>query len=124
MESTPTLRSFIDVGHKLNPFITMHHRIARKAAQPYLQHRCGGEALENIGEMIIYKNRGWDGMVHLYPYTCMPEIITRSIAPQVSREHDMPILSLVVDEHTGEARFQTRLEAFVDLLKRRKIETN
>jgi predicted nucleotide-binding protein (sugar kinase/HSP70/actin superfamily) len=124
VESTPTLRSFIDLGHKLNPFITMHFQKARRAAQPYLQHRCGGEALENIGDMIIYKNEGWDGMVHLYPFTCMPEIITRSIAPQVSREHDMPILSLVVDEHTGEAGFQTRLEAFVDLLKRRKMESN
>jgi len=58
--------------------------------------------------------------VHLYPFTCMPEIITRAIAPEISMKHDMPFLSLVVDEHTGEAGFQTRLEAFVDLLQRRK----
>lgn len=121
VESTPTLRSFIDVGHKLNPFIKMHFQHAREHAQPYLQHRCGGEAIENIGDIIVYKEKGWDGMVHLYPFTCMPEIITRSIAPRVSRDHDMPVLSLVVDEHTGEAGFQTRLEAFVDLLRRRKI---
>jgi predicted nucleotide-binding protein (sugar kinase/HSP70/actin superfamily) len=52
----------------------------------------------------------------------MPEIITRAIAPQLSKENDMPFLSLVVDEHTGEAGFQTRIEAFIDLLRRRKRE--
>jgi len=50
----------------------------------------------------------------------MPEIITRAIAPEISMKHDMPFLSLVVDEHTGEAGFQTRLEAFVDWLQRKK----
>jgi len=50
----------------------------------------------------------------------MPEIITRSIAPQVSKEYDMPFLSLVIDEQTGEAGYKTRLEAFVELLKRKK----
>ena len=59
-------------------------------------------------------------MVHLYPFTCMPEIISRSILPQISKEYDMPVLSLVVDEQTGEAGFQTRLEAFIDLLYRKR----
>ena len=54
----------------------------------------------------------------------MPEIISRSILPQVSREHDMPVLSLVLDEHTGEAGIQTRLEAFVDLLERKRNDGN
>lgn len=55
---------------------------------------------------------------------CMPEIISRSILPQVSRDHDMPVLSLVLDEHTGEAGIQTRLEAFVDLLERNRNNGN
>lgn len=50
----------------------------------------------------------------------MPEIITRSFIPQLSKEHNMPVLSLVLDEHTGETGFQTRIEAFTDLLERRK----
>ena len=32
----------------------------------------------------------------------------------------IPILSLVLDEHTGEAGLQTRLEAFVDLLDQKR----
>ncbi|MBD3189646.1 MAG: CoA protein activase [Candidatus Heimdallarchaeota archaeon] len=120
VETPVTLRRFIDVGQKLNPFVTMHYKKAAKTAKPYLAHRLGGEAQENLGDAILYKKKGWDGMIHLYPFTCMPEIITRSILPQISREYNFPVLSLVVDEHTGDAGFQTRLEAYVDLLARKR----
>ncbi|OLS32223.1 MAG: hypothetical protein HeimAB125_11080 [Candidatus Heimdallarchaeota archaeon AB_125] len=115
-----SLGMLIDFGRKINPFKTLPYKKARKVAKPYIGQRCGGEAQENIGDIILYKRKKWEGLVHLYPFTCMPEIITRSIAPQVSKEYEMPFLSLVVDEHTAEAGFQTRLEAFVDLLRRKK----
>jgi len=113
-----TLRRYIDVGYKLNPFKKMHYQHSVDASQNYVKYRCGGETQENIGDVIVYKHEGFDGIVHLYPFTCMPEIISRSIFPQVSKEHNMPVMSLVVDEQTGEAGFKTRLEAFVDLLSR------
>lgn len=115
-----TLRRFIDIGQRLNPFKKMDFQIANSYGVKYVPYRVGGETQENLGDAVLYKKKGWDGLVHLYPFTCMPEIISRSIFPQVSREHDMPVLSLVVDEHTGEAGFQTRLEAFVDLLESKR----
>ncbi|MCE7738145.1 MAG: CoA protein activase [Candidatus Heimdallarchaeota archaeon] len=120
VKNSVTVSSYLDAGHKANPFITMHYEKARKAAKPYLENRCGGETLENIGDIILYKKKGWDGVVHLYPFSCMPEIITRSFIPQISRDHNIPVISFVLDEHTGETGFQTRIEAFVDLLERRK----
>ena len=120
VETPASLRRFIDIGYKLNPFLKLHREVSVKIAEPYLEYRCGGEAQESIGDTIYYKKKGWDGMVHLYPFTCMPEIISRSILPQISKEYDMPVLSLVVDEQTGEAGFQTRLEAFIDLLYRKR----
>ncbi len=120
VECPITLRRFIDIGQKLNPFKKMHFLKAREFGKTYVEYRIGGETQENLGDIIYYKKRGFDGNVHLYPFTCMPEIITRAIAPEISKKYDMPFLSLVVDEHTGEAGFQTRLEAFVDLLKRKK----
>lgn len=115
-----SLRQFIDLPHKLNPFAKMDHEKGICAGRTYVPYTVGGETQQNLGDAVIYKKQGWDGIIHLYPFTCMPEIITRSIFPQVSREHDMPVLSLVLDEHTGEAGFQTRLEAFTDLLIRRR----
>ena len=37
-----------------------------------------------------------------------------------AKEAGKPLLSLTIDEHTGEAGFITRLEAFIDMLYRKK----
>jgi predicted nucleotide-binding protein (sugar kinase/HSP70/actin superfamily) len=50
----------------------------------------------------------------------MPEIVAQSILPRISRELSFPVLTLVFDEHTGKAGVLTRLEAFVDLLRRKR----
>jgi predicted nucleotide-binding protein (sugar kinase/HSP70/actin superfamily) len=50
----------------------------------------------------------------------MPEIVSKSILPTISKDKNFPILTLIVDEMTGEAGYITRLEAFLDLLERRK----
>ncbi len=92
----------------------------KEAAKPYLNHAVGGHGLESVGESVLYAEKNYDGIIHLAPFTCMPEIIARSLLPVVSRDHNIPILSLSLDEHTGEAGYITRLEAFVDLLSRKR----
>ena len=59
-------------------------------------------------------------MVQLGPFTCMPEIVARSILPAVSKAEGIPVLTFFFDEHSADAGIQTRLEAFVDLLERKK----
>jgi predicted nucleotide-binding protein (sugar kinase/HSP70/actin superfamily) len=39
---------------------------------------------------------------------------------KISEKYDIPILSLSIDEHTAEAGFITRVEAFLDMLRMRK----
>jgi predicted nucleotide-binding protein (sugar kinase/HSP70/actin superfamily) len=51
---------------------------------------------------------------------CMPEIVSKSILPTISKDLDFPVMSLVVDDMTGEAGYITRIEAFIDLLERRR----
>jgi len=93
---------------------------ALKAAEPYLGYNVGAECNISVGNTVIAKQRGYDGLIHLMPFTCMPEIVAQNILPKVSRHHDMPVLTFILDEHTGEAGMATRLEAFVDLLARRR----
>jgi predicted nucleotide-binding protein (sugar kinase/HSP70/actin superfamily) len=57
------------------------------------------------------------------PFTCIPEIVARSILPRVSRDLGIPVMSLILDEQTGLAGVLTRLEAFVDLLARRRMQS-
>lgn len=95
-------------------------RGAREAACPFLQHFVGGHGQETVGNTVLYAREGFDGLVQVFPFTCMPEIIAESILPVVSNAMDIPVISLIFDEYSGEAGMVTRLEAFVDLLEARK----
>lgn len=92
----------------------------KRAARPYLGFGIGGHARECIGEAVLAKRNGFDGAIQILPMGCMPEIVAKSILPTISRDGDFPIMTLVVDEMTGEAGYVTRIEAFLDLLERRK----
>lgn len=85
-------------------------------AKNYLSHFVGGEGLASVGHTIHYANEGFDGIVHLFPFTCMPETIAKAILPSVSRDIDISIIHFTIDEQTGKAGVTTRLEAFLDLL--------
>jgi len=89
-------------------------------ARPYLKTMIGGHAQETIGNTILYAKQGYDGVIQIYPLTCMPEIVAESILPVVEKDFDIPVLTLIIDEMTGEAGYITRIEAFIDLLERRK----
>lgn len=96
----------------------------RRWARPYLHHFVGGHGLESVAHTVQLAAQKVDGVIHLLPFTCMPEIVAQSILPQVSRDYDLPILTLVLDEHSGEAGIITRLEAFTDLLRGRRWSGN
>lgn len=90
-------------------------------ARPYLNEApIGGHGVNSIAETILYARHGFDGVVQLAPFSCIPEIVAKSIIPTVSREYDIPVQTLFIDEQTGRAGVQTRMEAFVDLLQWRR----
>lgn len=91
-----------------------------RLAKPYLPHFVGGHGQETIGAAVQFARAGVDGIIQLLPLGCMPEIVAASILPRVQADYGIPIMTLTVDEHTGRAGVQTRLEAFVDLLERRR----
>ncbi|MGD9567871.1 MAG: 2-hydroxyglutaryl-CoA dehydratase [Sedimentibacter sp.] len=92
----------------------------RKNAKRYLPISIGGHAVECVGEAVTASNEGFDGAIQIFPMGCMPEIVSKSILPTISKDLNFPVMSLVVDDMTGEAGFITRIEAFIDLLERRR----
>ncbi|HWR43826.1 hypothetical protein [Sporomusa sp.] len=103
------------------PYLIKYNEIA-KAAAPYLGHGVGGHGLRSVGATVDMANQGFDGIMHVFPFTCMPEVIAKNILHQTSNDHGIPVLSLAFDEQSGEAGVVTRLEAFIDLLNyRRKL---
>ncbi|MEO0051530.1 MAG: 2-hydroxyacyl-CoA dehydratase, partial [candidate division WOR-3 bacterium] len=71
--------------------------------------------------LIMAARAGDDGVIHVHPFACMPSTVVQPALTAASRDYDIPFLSISVDEHTAEAGFLTRVEAFISLLERRKI---
>lgn len=97
-----------------------HLQRAFRLAKPYLMRDIGGDSLECVSDVVYADERDIDGIIHISPFTCMPEIMSQNIFPAIRENCDIPILPLIMDEQTGKAGYLTRLEAFVDLMRRRK----
>jgi predicted nucleotide-binding protein (sugar kinase/HSP70/actin superfamily) len=117
----------IEVHRKLN--LTQHllgglfpwqERRLQRRVSPYLKTTVGGHGRQAIEEMLDFAKEKFDGIIQLLPFGCMPEITVRPILQEISRKNNLPFLSISLDEQTSEAGIQTRLEAFVDLMKSKK----
>lgn len=94
-----------------------------KASKAYLSKMVGGHAHHTIGNSVNHALEGYDGVIHLYPLGCMPEIVSQAILPSVEEDYQIPVMTIIRDEMTGEAGFNTRVEAFVDLIEQRQYSS-
>ena len=101
----------------LNPLGINEKNRIHKAALPYLKRDIGGDGWESVGEKVIHAKE-YDGLIHLAPFTCIPEIVAQNIMP--STKENIPVLTMLCDEQMAKIGVLTRLEAFVDLLERRR----
>ena len=92
------------------------------------------KAIDNIGEVQYWANEleltgtaayyllkeNVDGIIALSAFGCGPDSLMVDEIAYHCKEAGMPLIHLTIDEHTGEAGFITRLEAFTDMLLRKK----
>jgi len=105
---------------KWNKKTETHKERAIRTANKYLTRVVGGECIETIGDTVYAAERNMDGVVHIGPFNCIPEIVSQCILPNISKNEQIPVISLLMDEQTAKTGLVTRLEAFVDLMKRQK----
>jgi len=101
----------------LNPLGMNEKTRIHKAALPYLKRDIGGDGWESVGEKVLHAKE-YDGIIHLAPFTCMPEIVAQNIMPMTKEK--IPALTILCDEQIATTGLLTRLEAFVDLLECRR----
>jgi predicted nucleotide-binding protein (sugar kinase/HSP70/actin superfamily) len=101
----------------LNPLGMNEKKRIHQAATPYLKRDIGGDGWESVGEKVLHAKE-YDGIIHLAPFSCMPEIIAQNIMP--STRESIPVLTILCDEQLAKPGMLTRLEAFVDLLERKR----
>ncbi len=58
-----------------------------------------------------------DGAIYVAAFSCGTDSMVGDLVEREFRRQGMPILTVNLDEHTGEAGLLTRLEAFVDLIR-------
>ncbi|MFR1673156.1 MAG: acyl-CoA dehydratase activase-related protein [Candidatus Gastranaerophilaceae bacterium] len=66
------------------------------------------------------KDNKVDGIITITAFGCGPDSLMVERITRKAKRFNKPLLNLTIDEQTGEAGFITRLEAFVDMLFRKK----
>ena len=66
------------------------------------------------------KDNKIDGIIALNAFGCGPDSLMVERIVRKAKQFNKPLINLTIDEQTGEAGFVTRLEAFVDMLFRKK----
>ncbi|HML33716.1 hypothetical protein [Sporomusa sphaeroides] len=121
------VKKFINTGewvyaNTLLSFLGLYseEKAYRRQAKPYLNHHVGGEGLKSVGSALWCARHGYDGIIHIYPFGCMPEQVAQYALKNIAQDLEVPLLSLSVDEHSSDVGVLTRLEAFADCIKRKK----
>jgi len=77
----------------------------------YLSPAVEGEAVLSMGRVVEYAQHGFDGIVNIISFGCMPGTIVSMLLHQFRHDYGLPIFSLVVDG-TNDPGQDVRLEAF------------
>jgi len=123
-----------EMGVLVDPFLTAHRWLGfhgfrlgksevkrmRKLSAPYWRYCVGGEDQNSVGQLLLAAQDGFDGVIHLHPFGCMPGTVVQPTMAKAAREADIAYLPLSLDEHSSETGILTRLEAFVSLLEKRR----
>ncbi len=91
-----------------------------QVAKPYLNYDVGAECNFSVAETILAAREGYDGVVHVYPFSCMPETNASTILAALGPDLNIPILPMAIDRQDMGLRIDTLLEAYVDVMKWRR----
>ena len=95
------------------------NKIVRKSHK-YIKYNLGADASTSVYLASLAGKRGYDGVIHLKSFGCTPEVSALTILPKIAEEYDIPIMSLSFDAEDNECGIDTRIEAFYDMIERRK----
>jgi len=95
------------------------NRQACRLAKPmfwYYGRNAYGAAVHLAGEGRV------DGIIFVTSFGCGIDSFVNDLTERrIRREYDIPLITMTIDEHSGEAGFNTRLEAFMDMLHWRRL---
>lgn len=91
-----------------------------KYANKYIEYALGADGTESVAHTLELIEKGYDGIIHIKPFGCTPEINAMPILQRISAEKEIPIMYLTFDSQTSQTGIKTRIEAFYDMLLMKK----
>ena len=88
----------------------------------YLTPAVEGEAILSMGRVVEYAEHGFDGLVNIIPFGCMPGTIVSLLLHQFRLDHGLPVLNVVVEgtkDPSEELRFNAFIEQCTEHMQRR-----
>ncbi|MGD2079856.1 MAG: acyl-CoA dehydratase activase [Nitrospirota bacterium] len=96
-------------------------RILENAA-PYVPDSFEGETVLSIGKAVDFAEKGCSGVINAMPFGCMPGTIVTALMRAVSRDFDLPAISIPYDG-TESSAIEMQLEAFMDQARTKAEKT-
>jgi len=110
--SRTTLIEDADIRRKISAFDQRSDQ--RESAVSIKFHwEFGKEIMEKIEEILKYKT---SGVIEISSFLCGCDAVLKEFVEKAFKTAKIPFLYLIIDENTGDAGVQTRLEAFIDTL--------
>ena len=101
-----------------------HFRAREETLRPrirdYAQFSMGPTTTWTVNSALDYARKGFDGIVHVKSFGCTPEMDAIPVLQNISRDFHIPVLYLSYDMQESDTGLDTRLEAFYDMLERKK----
>lgn len=91
-----------------------------KKSKKYINYQLGADGAETIARTLELIDKGYDGVIHIKPFGCVPEINAMPILQKIAQDTKVPIMYLTFDEQTSSTGLNTRIEAFYDMIKMKK----
>lgn len=68
----------------------------------------------------VINNDAIDGGIFLISFACGPDSFIQEVVMQNFDAMDKPFIDITLDEHSGESHITTRVESFIDMIRRKK----
>ena len=115
------IKKLESLGVKVYTSLNVDSENALKSIRELGEIQYWANELELTGTAAYYMlNKKIDGILALSAFGCGPDSLMAEEISYHAKERNIPMIHLNIDEHTGEAGFNTRIEAFVDMIFRKK----
>ena len=92
--------------------------IVNKRLRNYWKHE--EEIMQAIRYFLTKGRNEIDGVIFLVSFACGPDSLISELVMRDMKVVGLPFLEITMDEHSGEAGMITRIEAFVEMARRKK----